>query len=59
MAGFSEDFLKKTIEFWQPHYGHALSIEDAREIATNMTDLFEFLNLLDKKYSDATTEGKT
>ena len=49
-TNWSNEFLKKTVEFWQPRYPYPLSLEDAREIADNMTGLFKFLDTLDRKY---------
>jgi len=50
MADYSEQFLKHTIEVWQPHSPEPLTLEDAREIADNMVDLFTYLNELKQKY---------
>ena len=52
MTEFSKEFLEKTIKFWQPRYPHPLTLEDAREIAENMTGLFQLLDKLDRKYAD-------
>ncbi len=52
MAEFSEEFLQRTIKVWQPHYPYPLTLEDAREIAENMTGLFRLLDKLDRKYAD-------
>jgi len=52
---YSEDFLKKTIQAWQRHSPEPLTIEDAREIADNMAELFIYLNELDKKYDQKET----
>ena len=43
-------FLEKTIQIWQPHSDKKLTLEDAREIAENMTGLFSFLLELEEKY---------
>ena len=50
MAEYSKEFLGKTIKIWQPYYSTPLTLEDAREIAENMINLFSFLNELEKKY---------
>ena len=50
MAEYSEEFLKKTVKVWQPYYQEPLTLEDAREIAANMTALYRYLHELDKKY---------
>ncbi|MEW5816239.1 MAG: hypothetical protein AB1798_12690 [Spirochaetota bacterium] len=50
---FDKEFLEKTIKVWQPYSPIPLSLEDAREIAENMTDLFSFLIELEKKYPKA------
>jgi len=50
MADYSKEFLEKTIQVWQPHTPIPLSLEDAREIAENMTGLFSFLLELEEKY---------
>jgi hypothetical protein len=52
MANYSEAFLKRTIEVWQPYSPTPLTLEDAREITANMTALFSFLLELDKKYGE-------
>ena len=46
----NRDFLRKTIEVWQPLSEKRLTEEDAREIVENMTGLFSFLIELDQKY---------
>ena len=50
MEKFSQNFIQKTIEVWQPYSEAPLSLEDAREIAENMTGLFSFLIELERKY---------
>jgi len=40
---YSKDFLDRTIDVWQPYFPAPLSLGDAREIADNMTALFNFL----------------
>jgi len=51
MTEYSEKFLKYTIEVWQPLYGtKILTLEDAKEIATNMLNLIEVLDEIEKKY---------
>jgi len=40
---YSKDFLKRTIEVWQPYFPVPLTLGDAREITDNMTALFNFL----------------
>lgn len=52
MAEFSEEFLQRTIKFWQPRYPYPLTLEDAREIAENMTGLFQLLDKLDRENAD-------
>lgn len=47
---YSKEFIQKTIDVWQPYSKNNLTEEDAREIADNMVNLFEFLVELDKKY---------
>ncbi len=56
MAEFSQEFLEKTIKVWQPRFDHLLTLEDAREIAENMTGLFRLLDKLDNKYADKTAK---
>jgi len=46
---YSKDFLDRTIEVWQPYFPAPLSLGDAREIADNMTALFNFLINHEKK----------
>ncbi|MFQ6061239.1 MAG: hypothetical protein ACE5KV_08130 [Thermoplasmata archaeon] len=50
MSEYSREFLEKTIEVWQRYSSAKLTLEDAREIAENMVDLFSLLVELDKKY---------
>ena len=50
MVAYSEEFLKKTLEFWRARSPEPLTLEDARQIAENMGALYEFLAELDKKY---------
>ena len=47
---YSDTFLERTIEMWQPRYGHPLSKEDAREIAYNTAELLKYLAKLNRKY---------
>lgn len=47
---YSHQFLKETIELWQPHSPEPLTLEDAREIADNMTALYAYLHELKQKY---------
>ena len=49
-SSFSDEFLERTGRFWQPFSPSPLSLEDAREIASTMTELFRFLAALDRKY---------
>lgn len=51
MAKFSKQFLEKTIKVWQSYSDQPFTLEDAREIAENMTGLYSFLAELEKKYS--------
>lgn len=44
----SEEFLDKTIAYWQPFYEQPLTREDAREIIQNACDLFDLLNEIKK-----------
>ena len=50
MANYSKQFLKQTIEEWQPHSRKLLTLEDAREITDNMVNLYSYLNELNEKY---------
>ena len=47
---YSKEFLETTIRVWQPHYKEPLTLEDAREIAENASNLIRLLVELDKKY---------
>ena len=49
MDRYDEDFLKKTIEIWQPYSPVPLSSKDAIEIIKNMTSLFNLLIEIDLK----------
>ena len=46
----SKNDLERTIAFWEPRYGHSLSLDDAEEIRSNMVSLFKLLHDLDRKY---------
>lgn len=56
MAEFSKAFLEKTIQVWQPYSPAPLTLEDAREIAKNVTGLFCLLAELEKKYGKEETQ---
>jgi hypothetical protein len=43
MYKYSKEFLKDTIQVWQPYSDVPLSPKDALEITENMTALFNFL----------------
>lgn len=44
MSKFSNSYLEKTIQVWQPHYpDKVLQLEDARVIAENVIGYFELL----------------
>jgi hypothetical protein len=58
MDDFSEEFLKRTIEVWQPYCSKTLSLEDAREIAVNMVGLFSLLHELEQKYEEKEKKPK-
>jgi len=45
------EFLDKTIAYWQPFYKEKLTREDAREIIENTCNLFDLLNELDLEFS--------
>ena len=49
MTEFSKEFLEKTIKVWQPYSEAPLTLEDAREIAENMTGLYSYLLELERK----------
>jgi hypothetical protein len=48
---FSNEFLQKTIEVWQPHSPARLTTEDAREICKTLINLHNFMLELELKYS--------
>jgi len=50
MTHYSKEFLEKTIQAWQPYSPTPLSLENAREIAENVTALLCLLAELEKKY---------
>lgn len=50
MANFSKEFLEKTVKVWQPYSPAPLTLDNAREIAQNMTDLVLLLAELEQKY---------
>ena len=47
---FSEEFLEKTIQVWQPRYKEKLTLEDAREICESSCAFLCLLDKLDQKY---------
>lgn len=49
MEKYSKNFIKETIEVWQPYSNIALSPTDAIEITENMISLFNFLITVDIK----------
>jgi len=49
MEKYSKNFIKETIEIWQPYSDISLSPKDAIEITENMISLFNFLITTDKK----------
>jgi len=50
MAHYSQEFLEKTIKIWQPYSPAPLSLEEAKEIANNVVELYTFLTELEQKY---------
>lgn len=50
MAQFSQQFLKRTIEVWQPYSPEPLTLDDAQEIADTVIPLYAYLLQLKKKY---------
>ena len=54
---YSNEYLEKTIQFWEPRYKKKLTLEDARQITENMVGFFTLLNELDRKYSENTPEN--
>ena len=57
MAEFSRQFLEKTIRVWQPYSPDPLTLEDAREIAENVTGIFCLLAELGQKYGKEETQS--
>ncbi len=55
MDDYSKEFLEYTIKVWQPHSPEPLTLEDAREIADNIAELFIYLDGLNKKYAEKTS----
>ena len=52
-----EEFLEKTIKFWQPYSKEPLTREDAREIIQNFVGFFEVLMEWDReKRKDSASE---
>ena len=47
MINYSDSFIQKTIETWQPYSPKKLSKNDAIEITENMTRLFDLLLEID------------
>jgi hypothetical protein len=58
MSEYSREFLERTVEVWQRYSSSKLTLEDAREIAENMVELFSLLRELDRKYSKGEEEGE-
>lgn len=58
MAKWSNEFLKRTIQMWQPDNFTFLTLEDAIEIVENVTNLFSLLDKLDTKYKDDKNDKK-
>lgn len=58
MDKYSKEFLKSTIQIWQPYSSTPLSLNDAREITENMTALFNFLITHDKEHSKIEEERR-
>lgn len=56
MAEFSRQFFEKTIQVWQSYSPAPLTLEDAREIAENVTGLFCLLAELGQKYGEEETQ---
>ncbi len=56
MANFSKEFLEKTIKVWQPYSPAPMTLDNAREIAQNMTDLVLLLAELEQKYGKEETK---
>ena len=56
MDKYSKEFLKDTIQVWQPFCLTPLSLDDVREITENMTALFNFLLTENKNIKNK--EGK-
>lgn len=52
MDKYSKEFLKSTIQIWQSYSPTLLSLNDAREIAENMTALFNFLIASESQSND-------
>lgn len=46
---FGRNFLLETKGVWQPFYEQELTLEDAREIASNMVEFFNTLDEWDKE----------
>ena len=57
MADYSEAFLKKTIEVWQPRFKEPLTLEDAREIAVHWTALFKLVIDIHREESQKETKS--
>ena len=54
MNSFSEQFLQYTIEVWQEYYDYPLTLDDAEEIASNMLDLFNHLDDIERTHEKET-----
>lgn len=59
MAKYSDEFLEQTRDVWQKYSKMPLTLEDAREIAENMTALFTYLDKLELKYDKETQKKKS
>jgi hypothetical protein len=55
MAKWSKEFLEHTVQVWQTLSSISLTLEDARDLAENMTELFSLLKELHMKYEQDST----
>ena len=54
----SEDYIKKTIDHWQPNYERELSEDDALEIINNMESYLNLLARWDRQLNSSKEESR-
>lgn len=42
-SSYPPEYLRQTIQVWQPHFPNPLTMDDAREIADTVLNLYDYL----------------